>query len=112
MSKLSIWITPIWLLAVGVTIGALILLFLWGICWAINRRAAGAIGHAVGEGILRPVSYVVISMAALALLAAMSMPWERTIASLRRLPYVQPIKADVNVPAQTKDFQVAAAFRA
>jgi ABC-type transport system involved in multi-copper enzyme maturation permease subunit len=112
MSKLTIWITPIWLLAVGVTIGALILLVLWGICWVVNRRAARAIGHAVGEGILRPVSYVVISMAALALLAAMSMPWERTIASLRRLPYVQPIEAEVNVPARTKDFPVAAAFRA
>jgi ABC-type transport system involved in multi-copper enzyme maturation permease subunit len=112
MSKLSIWLTPIWLLSVGVTVGAVILLVLWGLCWVINRRAARAIAHAVGEGILRPVSYVVIAMAALAVLAAMSMPWQRTIESLKRLPYVGPIHLEVTVPARTKDFQASAAFRA
>jgi ABC-type transport system involved in multi-copper enzyme maturation permease subunit len=112
MSKLTIWITPIWLISVGVAVGAVVLLVLWGLCWLINRRAARAIAHIVGEGILRPVSYVVIAMTALAVLAAMSMPWERTIASLRRLPNVQPINLEVKVPPRTKDFLVSAAFRA
>jgi hypothetical protein len=112
MSKLTIWLTPIWLLAVGVTVGAVLLLVVWGLCWLFNRRAAAAIAEAVGESILRPVSYVVISLAALALLAGLSMPLERTVASLKRLPYVQPIEQTVKVPAQTKDFAVSAPFRA
>ncbi len=112
MSKLAIWITPIWLLSVGVTVGGLLLLILWGLCWVINRRAARAIARTVGEGILRPVSYVVVAMAALAVLAAMSMPWQRTIESLKRLPFVGPIHLEVTVPARTKDFQATAAFRA
>ena len=86
MSKLTIWLTPIWILAVGVTIGALILLLIWGVTWVVNRRAARSIAEAVGEGILRPISYVVISMAALALLASPSMPVDRIVASLKRLP--------------------------
>jgi hypothetical protein len=112
MSKLAIWLTPIWILAVGVTIGAAILLVVWAVCWLVNRRAARAIAEAVGEGILRPVSYVVMSLAALAILASLSMPWERMVASLERLPQVQPIKTHVTVPAQTKDQAVAATFRA
>ena len=74
MSKLAIWLTPLWILAVGVASAPLILLLLWGVCWIVNRRAARAIAAAVGEGILRPISYVVVAVAALAVLAAPSMP--------------------------------------
>jgi ABC-type transport system involved in multi-copper enzyme maturation permease subunit len=112
MSKLVIWLTPIWILAVGVTVGAGILLVLWGLCWVVNRRAARAIAEAIGEGILRPISYVVISLAALAILASISMPYQRMFASLQRLPKVQPIAEQVTVPPQTKDQPIAAAFRA
>ena len=112
MSKLTIWLTPIWILAVGVTIGAAILLLMWGVVWLVNRRAALAIAEAVGEGVLRPVSYVVISMAALALLAFPSMPYERVMESLKRLPDVQPIIETVEVKARETDQAVPAAFRA
>lgn len=111
MSKLTIWLTPIWILAVGVTIGAAILLLMWGVVWLVNRRAAQAIAEAVGEGILRPVSYVAISMAALALLAFPSMPYEKVIASLKRLPDVQPIIETIEVKPRETDQAVPAAFR-
>ncbi|QDT72673.1 ABC transporter permease [Lacipirellula limnantheis] len=112
MSKLTIWLTPIWILAVGVTIGALILLLMWGVTWLVNRRAARSIAEAVGEGILRPISYVVISMAALALLASPSMPVERIMASLKRLPDVAPIVEKVEVGPRKADVEIPASFRA
>lgn len=112
MSKLTIWLTPIWILAVGVTIGALILLLAWGVTWVVNRRAARSIAEAVGEGILRPISYVVISMAALALLASPSMPVGRIVASLKRLPDVAPIVEKIEVDPRKADVEVPAAFRA
>ena len=112
MSKLTIWLTPIWILAVGVTIGAAILLLMWGVVWLVNRRAAHAIAEAVGEGILRPVSYVAISMAALAVLASPSMPYEKVMASLKRLPDVQPIVKTIEVKPREADQAVPAAFRA
>ena len=40
MSKLAIWLTPLWVLAVGIVIGAVALLAAWGICYLVNRRAA------------------------------------------------------------------------
>ena len=112
MSKLTIWLTPIWILAVGVTIGALILMLMWGVTWLVNRRAAHSIAEAVGEGILRPISYVVISMAALALLASPSMPVDRIVASLKRLPDVAPIEAKIEVKPRQADVEVPASFRA
>jgi hypothetical protein len=112
MSKLTIWLTPIWILAVGVTIGAVVLLLIWGVAWLVNRRAARSIAEAVGEGILRPISYVVISMAALALLASPSMPVDRIMASLKRLPDVAPIVETVEVAPRKSDVEVPAAFRA
>ena len=65
MEKLTIWVTPIWILAVGVTVGALVLAVLWGLTYLINRRAAVAISAAVTEGVLRPISYVVMALAGL-----------------------------------------------
>ncbi len=112
MSKLTIWLTPIWILAVGVTIGALLLLLAWGVTWLVNRRAALSIAEAVGEGILRPISYVVISMAALALLASPSMPVDRIMASLKRLPDVAPIAEKLVVEPGKSDVEVPASFRA
>ena len=112
MGKLAIWLTPLWILAVGVTIGAVILLLMWGICWVVNRRAAKEIGAAVNEGILRPISYVMASLAVLAVLAAASMPVERLVASLQRLPKVESIERTVEVPAREADFSIQAAFRA
>jgi ABC-type transport system involved in multi-copper enzyme maturation permease subunit len=112
MDKLSIWVTPLWILAVGVTVGALALLALWGVCWIVNRPAGRAIAAAVGEGVLRPISYVIVALAALAVLAAPAMPVQRLVASLKRLPDVQPISGEVEVPARTPDKPVDATFRA
>jgi ABC-type transport system involved in multi-copper enzyme maturation permease subunit len=112
MGKLAIWLTPLWILAVGVMIGAAILLLMWGVCWVVNRRGAKAIGAAVNEGILRPVSYVIASLTVLAVLAAASMPVERLLASLQRLPKVESIERTVEVPARETDFPIQAAFRA
>jgi ABC-type transport system involved in multi-copper enzyme maturation permease subunit len=112
MSKLAIWLTPLWVLAVGVVAGALVLLAAWGICWLVNRRAAAGIAAAVGEGVLRPISYVIVAVAVLAALATPTMPVRQTIASLRRLPYVAPISLSATVDANTSDERIPAAFRA
>ncbi|HMO85929.1 MAG TPA: hypothetical protein PKC18_13530 [Lacipirellulaceae bacterium] len=112
MSKLTIWLTPLWVLSVGIVLGAAVLLAAWCICWLVNRRAAQAIAGAVGEGILRPISYVVIAVSALAALATPTMDLGGTLASLRRLPEVAPIETTVTIDARTDDFAIEAPFRA
>ncbi len=113
MSKLTIWLTPIWILAVGVTIGALILLLMWGVTWVVNRRAARSIAEAVSEGILRPISYVVISMAAAR--RCSRVPRCQSTKSSRRssgFPTWRPIVEKIEVGPRKADVEVPAAFRA
>jgi ABC-type transport system involved in multi-copper enzyme maturation permease subunit len=112
MSNLTVWLTPLWLLSVGLLAGALVVLAVWGVLWLVNRRAAVAFQAAVGEGVLRPVSYVLVALAALAALATPTMPWRETIASLRRLPVVAPVEVTTTVEPGTEDAEVPTRFRA
>jgi hypothetical protein len=116
MSKLAVWLTPLWVLAVGIMLGAAVLLAAWGVCWIVNRRAAAAIAAAVGEGILRPISYVIIAVTALAALATPTMPYRETFAALRRLPQVgwfdTEVTVSVTVDAGARDHEAPVAFRA
>jgi len=101
-----------WVLSVGLLAGAVVVLAAWAICWVVNRRAANALAAVVSEGVLRPVSYVLIAVAVLAALATPTMPWRETLASLGRLPQVKPIDVTVTVDANTTDERVAAPFSA
>lgn len=112
MSKLTIWLTPMWVLSVGLTIGAAILLLLWGICWIVNRRLALSIADAVSKGILRPISYLLAAVAAFAILAGPVMPVSRMMASLQRLGKARTIETTVTIPAHKADFEIPATFRA
>ena len=112
MEKLTIALTPIWILAVGVVAGAAALLLVWGLTWLISRPAGRALAAALNDSILRPVSYVVIAIATLALLATPAMPWAEVKASLWRLPSVSSISKAIEVKSQMNDFAVDAPFRA
>lgn len=111
MSNLAIWLTPIWLLAVGATLGSLILLAAWAICWVVNRRLAAAIKDTVTEGILLPISYTLVALAALVLIATPTMPLERMISSLKRVSAVGTSDFEVTVDPQTRDYEVPLNFR-
>jgi len=106
MTNLSVWLTPVWLLAVGATIGTLLLIVLWGICAVANRRLARAIWVRVSEGILLPISYTLLALAVAAVVAAPMMPLDRMVSSLKRMPHVGPVAFEVSVPANTSDFEV------
>ncbi len=111
MSNLTIWLTPIWLLAVGATIGTLFLVVAWGLCWVINRPLARSIGDTVSEGILLPISYALIALAVLVGVAGPTMPFDRMVSSLQRMSKVGSQTFEVTVEPQTADLAVALPFR-
>ena len=111
MSNLTIWLTPMWLLAVGTTIGAAIIAGLWGLCWLFHRPLARSIWATVSESILLPITYCLISLAALALLASPIMPVDRMISSLKRLPNVGSNHVPVSVPARKNDLEIPAQLK-
>lgn len=111
MSNLTIWLTPIWLLAAGATMGTLILLAIWGLCWVFNRPLARSMQDTVTEGVLLPISYTLVALAALVAIAGPTMPFDRMVSSLQRLPNVGPQTFEVTVDAQKPDFEVQLPFR-
>jgi ABC-type transport system involved in multi-copper enzyme maturation permease subunit len=108
--NLSLWLTPVWVLSVGVTMGAIVLLVLFGLLWIVSRGAAAAVLRTVKESILLPISYVVLAFVGFCLVLAPTMPTESFLASLRRLPHVGVLHKTVTVPADSEDFEVNAAF--
>ena len=111
MSNLSVWLTLLWLLALGATIGALILLVAWAVVWAVNRPLGRAILLAVRESILLPICYVLVALSVLAVVASPLMPVDRMWSSVIRLPYVGPVSFEATVPPETADFEVPLSVR-
>lgn len=111
MSNLAVWLTPIWMLAVGASIGTLILLAAWGLCWLVNRSLARAIYDTVSEGILLPIFYTLLAMVALFFIATPMMPYERMLSSLQRASAVGESTFEVTVEPQTSDQAVPLSFR-
>jgi ABC-type transport system involved in multi-copper enzyme maturation permease subunit len=64
---LQTWVTPIWILGVGALVGLVILLFLWGVLLAVSRPAALEIPYIFGEGILVPITVVLLAYSAIGL---------------------------------------------
>lgn len=112
MSNLSIWLTPLWLLACGTTLGVAILLVAWGICWLLNRRLAETIRHSIQESILMPISYVLGGLALLAVLASPTMPYQRVLTSIQRLPAVGQKVVTATIPPGETDFEMPLEFEA
>ncbi|NOY42934.1 MAG: hypothetical protein GXP26_14005 [Planctomycetes bacterium] len=111
MANLVIWLTPLWLLSIGATLGILVLLALWGICALVNRRLARSIWDSIRESILLPISYTLAALVALAVLATPLMPLEQVVSSLQRLPYVGPISLEQKIEPGTTE-EISIAFRA
>ena len=110
--NLLLWLTPVWILSVGVTCGVVVLAVLYGILWLIARPAAKAVPRIIGESVLLPITYVALALVAYCLLGAVTMPTGQMIASLRRLPDVGPQSYTAQIPARSEDVEVEVDFRA
>jgi ABC-type transport system involved in multi-copper enzyme maturation permease subunit len=112
INNAHIWLTPIWILSLGVTAGALVLLVLYAILWLVSRSTAEAALRLVKESILQWISYIVAVLVMVTVLGTYFMPWQQVVHSLKRLPHVGPFELSVNVPAQTEDQEVFIDFQA
>ncbi len=109
--NLSMWLTPVWILAVGVTIGMAILLVLYGLLWLVARPAAEAVPRVIRESVLMPITYLALAFVGFALLGAPAMPTQTLIDSLRRLPDVGPQERTLSIAAGEEDVEVPIEFR-
>ena len=109
LGNLSTWLTPVWILSAGVTVGAAALLVLYGILWLVARRAADAALRVVKESVLQWISYIVAAHVVFFFLAIpiSQVSLGQLTHSLGRLTSVGTKEFSVQVPARTDDFEVA-----
>jgi ABC-type transport system involved in multi-copper enzyme maturation permease subunit len=112
LGNLLLWLTPVWMLAVGVTIGVVVLVALYGGLWIFSRAAAEAVLRIVREGVLLPISYLAIALVAFFLLGIPTMPASSVVASLKRLPAIGPMHWTKAIPAHAEDVEIPVDFRA
>jgi cytochrome bd-type quinol oxidase subunit 2 len=110
MGNLTIWLTPIWIVSLGVTAAAAAMLILYGIVWLVSRRTAEAALRLERESVLQWISYMVLVFVGFSLLAAPVMPARQVLNSLKRLPAVGPYSTKVSIPAHTDDLEVPVQF--
>jgi ABC-type transport system involved in multi-copper enzyme maturation permease subunit len=110
MGNLTIWLTPIWILSLGVTAAAAVLLAVFGIVCLISRQTAEAAFRLVRESVLQWISYVVLVLVGFSLLAIPMMPARQVLSSLKRLPKVGTFTSEVKIPARTDDLEVPLNF--
>ena len=67
---LNVWLTPLWILGVGVLTGVLILLVLWCVLWLVSREGGRAAPTVITEGALLPVAWIVLGFAAFGILGS------------------------------------------
>jgi hypothetical protein len=110
--RMSIWITPVWILGVGALVGLIILLVLWGLLAAFSRRAAREAYLRVREGALRPVLWTIISFSAFGLLGApLALNQQAILASVWRLPFARPLSYRFEIPANAENHRLSVSFR-
>lgn len=110
MGNLSIWLTPVWIVSLGVTAAAILMLLLFGVTWLVSRRTAEAAWRLERESILQWVSYVVLIFVGLSLLLTPIMPVQQVSHSLRRLTAVGERSTNVTIPAHADDQEIPVNF--
>jgi ABC-type transport system involved in multi-copper enzyme maturation permease subunit len=98
--RFTVWLTPIWLIGVGVLLGLLVLLLLWGLLFLIGRRAAVEVPLMVREGPLWPIFIVM-----LLLISFVALGWpiaskpQELLGQLTRMPFASPELYEFEIPA-------------
>jgi ABC-type transport system involved in multi-copper enzyme maturation permease subunit len=110
LANLELWLTPLWMLSLGVTLGVAILAALWGLFWLVNRDAAAQAATAIGESVLIWLVYLAAAMVLLAFVAGPTMPLQAVRESLVRLPSVGTTSLSIELPPQTEDQPLAVDF--
>ena len=103
------WVTPYWLLCVGIAVGVAIVAAIYGVLLLAWRPAADFVTASVREGILLPLFYLALFLSGFAVLAPFLIPGlpYRTVArSVNRLSSVGTQTWEFTIPAESTDYKL------
>lgn len=103
LANLQLWLTPLWMLSLGVTAGIVVLAVLLGLLWVLNRPKAEQAIASIGESVLMPMLYLAAAMVVLAVVAIPQMPTKEVLSSLSRLPEVGEKSLTVTLDPKSED---------
>lgn len=101
---LHTWLTPLWLLSLGVACGVILLAALYGIFYLVWRPVADFMVDSIREGILLPIGYLALFLTGFAVLGTFLVPGlpYRTVAeSFSRLSSVGTQHWEFTIPAES-----------
>lgn len=113
------WLTPIWLLCLGIATGMVGLVAIYAVVRIASARAGRYLAETVREGILWPISGVAALLTAFALFLGLlgisgsaPVPVGSLLSSLGRIGQVGERTETITIPPATKDLKVPVKFRA
>jgi ABC-type transport system involved in multi-copper enzyme maturation permease subunit len=109
-AKLTAWITPVWLISVGVAVGVVILALFYAVLRLANRRVARAFSDGIVESWLLPVFYLSLFLCLLSLVALPAVPYQSILHEVARIPSVGPATTTIEVPQTTGSFKFPMPF--
>lgn len=107
----SVWLTPIWLLSVGVTLALVVIGVIYGVLHLFAPQFAAVIKSLLTEGIFLPLGYFSLGLVGFTILGAMIVPYRGLMSSVTRLSATPPEDVVVTVPPSTKKFEIPVKFR-
>lgn len=102
----SVWLTPLWLLSVGVACGLVVLAIAYGMAALASPRLAAFIRMSVAEGILLPLTVLAIFLTAFALLTTPVVPYRELLGAVSRIPVVGDTQTAVTIEPATEKFSI------
>jgi len=108
---LTTWLTPIWILSVGIAAGLVLLLIVFGLIYVVSPQNGARILSILGDGTMQYVLYCALFLSGFALVAAVQMPVERVANSLARMTVAEQIEREITVPPLTERQELDISFR-
>jgi len=109
LGLLHTWLTPFWLLSLGVAIATFLLIAVWGLLHFVRPAAADFLVASVREGILLPIAYLAFFLTGFALLGVLlipGLPYRAVIESVSRTPDVGTKTWTLKIPAETTSYEL------
>ncbi len=109
LALLHTWLTPFWLLSLGVALGVVVLAIVYGVLHLVWRPAADFMQASIREGILLPIFYLALFLTGFAVLATFlvpGIPYQTAIDSVARLSKVGTQRWDFTVPPSTTGYSL------
>ena len=101
------WLTPMWLLGLGITLGLAVLALVYGVLALVHRSWATAMANMVTDGWMLPIFYLALVTAVLTVAGTLLVPYEPILDSTLRLFSVgKGFQTSVVVPEATKEFAI------